>query len=186
MSTLTITNNFTNATTADATQVNTNFSDVKSFVDSHCLHKDAATVLGTYLEAKIPWGLVAAPVRITTSSSTFTTITDIAGLSITFTAVSGRRYRLMLTARTAVTDAPGSVRISIADSGNTRVAAADVHSSSASVGGAPMIVREEITGISGSKTYKVRGEVISGGGNGLVPAGATDPAIFTIEDVGGI
>lgn len=44
MSTLTITNNFTNSTTADAPQVNTNFTDVKSFVDSHLLHKDAGSL----------------------------------------------------------------------------------------------------------------------------------------------
>lgn len=47
MSSLTITNNFTNSTTADAEEVDANFTDVKDFVDSHCVHKDE-----TALEAK--------------------------------------------------------------------------------------------------------------------------------------
>jgi hypothetical protein len=38
MSTLTLTNAFSNATTADATEVNSNFDDVKDFVDTHLLH----------------------------------------------------------------------------------------------------------------------------------------------------
>jgi hypothetical protein len=47
MSSLTITNNFTNSTTADAEEVDANFTDVKDFVDSHCVHKGE-----TALEAK--------------------------------------------------------------------------------------------------------------------------------------
>ena len=131
-------------------------------------------------------GLVAAPATLTATSATFTSIADIAGLSITWTASSTRRYRAMLTARGAVTDIAGSVRIRITDGAGTSVAAGDSHSSTASVVGAPMIVRAELTGLSGSQTYKVRGEVLTGGGNGSLVAGATDKAHFTIEDVGGI
>jgi hypothetical protein len=47
MSTLTVTHNFVNSTTADAEEVDQNFTDVKTFVDSHCVHKGE-----TALEAK--------------------------------------------------------------------------------------------------------------------------------------
>jgi microcystin-dependent protein len=46
MATLNITNSFSNGTTADALQVNQNFTDVKSFVESNVVHVDGSVKAG--------------------------------------------------------------------------------------------------------------------------------------------
>jgi hypothetical protein len=130
-------------------------------------------------------GLVDVPKVRTTTIGPFTSQVDASGLSISWVAAAGRWYHALFTARTAATDAVGSVRARITDAANNPVAAGDVHCSSASVGGAPMVASAYVSGLSGSTTLKVRVEVLSGGGNGTIPAGATDPATFTVEDVGG-
>lgn len=46
MATLNVTNTFTNGTVADALQVNQNFTDVKSFVESNVVHVDGSVKAG--------------------------------------------------------------------------------------------------------------------------------------------
>lgn len=58
MATLNVTNTFTNGTAANATEVNQNFTDVKTFVEGSLVHADGTVKAGTVAIAN---GAITAP-----------------------------------------------------------------------------------------------------------------------------
>jgi len=129
MSSLTITNSFVNATTADATQVNTNFSDVKSFVDSHVVHghdfsvvrcgarvrRVAVQSITNGASTAISWDTEDQDTDgfITPTSTTFTIPSGKAGIYVVSlqaaASVSGRKF-MVLTPTSSITGMPSSFR----------------------------------------------------------------------------
>lgn len=118
----------------------------------------------------------------TTSQTGITTVTDATGLSVTWTAVAGRYYRLMASVpATAVTNTAAPTML-ITDSSNTQIAAGF---------GPTLAVGDNITlnavavvsPGSGSVTYKVRVQRQSGTGTITIQQ-AGNAGWFVVEDIG--
>jgi hypothetical protein len=120
---------------------------------------------------------------ITATSAVFTTLADIAGLSVTFTAVANRRYKISASGFIASTVANDTGRLSITDGANAQQQAGNVPLPVANTGYA-MGFFVVVTPSAGSVTYKIRGERQAGTGNLTISAGATLPATILIEDIG--
>lgn len=128
----------------------------------------------------LQWGVMGTATG-TTSQSGITTATDLTTLTVTFTAVTGRRYRtsVYVPSATQSTNA-ATVALIIADGSNTQIQAStekfnigDFHSLSASV-------VETIS--AGSVTRK--GRLAASAASIGTTLGATAPAYIIVEDVG--
>lgn len=120
--------------------------------------------------------------QTTTTTTGVTAVTDVTGLSVTFNAVAGRRYRAM-----AVVDvldsASSSVYVLSLKEGATglhRAAHVNGHTGANTV----QLLYVSNTSISGSKTWKVTLERASGAGTLSTTNGATYPSFLLIEDIG--
>lgn len=128
----------------------------------------------------LPWGVVGTATG-TTSQSGITTVTDLTSLSVTFTAVTGRRYRTLVFLPFVVQSTnAATVSVLIADGSNTQLqasaekfGASDFRSLSASV-------VETIS--AGSVTRKAR--ISASAASVGTTLGATTPAYILVEDVG--
>ena len=121
---------------------------------------------------------------VTTNQTGITTVVDVTGLSITWTAISSRVYELEAFVNVSSSAASDNVNVNICDSSNNQIQAA-VADLSTTVGRLETIsVRARVTGLSGSVTYKVRIFRNAGTGTLTVEAGATRPATFIVKDIG--
>lgn len=122
--------------------------------------------------------------QITTGSATFTTVADITGLSVTWTAYSNRIYELEFVGNVTSSVAADEAFMTITDAANAAIAG--TFSDMPGVAGRryPCVVKARLTGVSGSVTYKVRGSRNTGTGNLQVIAAAGRPAIFWVKDIG--
>lgn len=125
--------------------------------------------------------------RMATASKTsqqvgITTVTDITGLSVTFTALSGRRYEISLECLLFSTAAADIAQVQITDSSNNVKSLAQV----SCLNGFGLSARcsFDLTGVSGSQTYKVRLVRVGGTGTLIFDCGATYPAVLRANDVG--
>lgn len=124
------------------------------------------------------WGTVGYAAQTSTQTG-FTTETDISGVSVTFTPVSGRRYRSTL--RVPVADcAAVSTLAGLIYNGATRVGQGN--QSIAAGAGTNHTVQAIHTGLSGSTTLK--GRFISTGGSATLTATADIPIWLLVEDIG--
>lgn len=124
------------------------------------------------------WGTVGYAAQ-TSSQAGFTTETDISGVSVTFTPVSGRRYRSTL--RVPVADcAVASTLAGFVYNGATRVSQSN--QSIAAGASTNHTVQAVHTGLSGSTTLK--GRFISTGGSATLTATADVPIWLMVEDIG--
>lgn len=133
----------------------------------------------------LPWGTVAYA-ETTTSQNTITTLVDLTGLSVTWAALTGRRYRITLFAEVNGT-AAGDLGVAyITTDANVEVRR-HVFTVPALVGGvgysAIQTSRVE-SGLSGSVTRKARLQRNSGAGSVSLFASATTPAHLIVEDIG--
>jgi hypothetical protein len=108
---------------------------------------------------------------------------DTTGLSVTVDVVAGHRYRITFNGPGIQSSVTGDVgQISITDGAGTRLTGTGrveaLFSNSPCNGGALIATDLPTTG---SKTYKVRHERISGTGNVGVGADATRPAFIMVE-----
>lgn len=128
----------------------------------------------------MPWGMIAQTVGTADTSTTTTTVT---WLTVTFTAVSGRQYRIVGSGalQTNTDDQIGALLIT--DASNTQLARADVFTKS-SVYSAHGFVEVFETGLSGSTERRLRVSRTSATGNQRGEASATQPAYLTVYDVG--
>lgn len=124
------------------------------------------------------WGTVGYAAQTATQTG-FATEADISGVSVTFTPVSGRRYRSTL--RVPVADcAVASILAGFIYNGATLVGQGN--QSIAAGAGTNHTVQAIHTGLSGSTTLK--GRFISTGGSATLTASADVPIWLLVEDIG--
>jgi len=147
------------------------FSALDSEVDSNRANSSWGTVSGGY-------------VQITSNVTGITTIADVTGLSITFTAVASRRYRIDVGCmmQTDGSTANNQGRLYITDGSNNVLQRRDVN---LAVGALPAGISATAIVVpgAGSVTYKARAER-SIANNLSVIAAATIPAFILITDIG--
>lgn len=130
---------------------------------------------------QLPWGIIARSTATAAQNGIGTSATDLTGLSVTWTAVAGRSYRL--TATTQFIYASGSPAVAvfkIVTSGGTQVQETNVVGSATVYSAAHLST--VVSPAAGSVTYKVQGNVNSGTMN--VFAASNAPIFLMVEDLG--
>lgn len=211
MANLIVTNTLVEGTKALASDVNQNFGDVRTFVDAQVVHKDGTNpftvmpILPSALASGVTtaataankayvddrhfnsaWGVVDAAALDTGQVVQGTTDVDVTDLTVTFTAVAGRLYRISGWLRAGGSTTPnGSAVVKLTDG-------ADVQLQQDRYGliGDNQdrftfnIVHYEL-GVAGSVTYKLRVSEASGSSrNWQIIAAADNPAYLVAEDIG--
>lgn len=131
--------------------------------------------------AGLPWGVMGYVNGSTSDQTGITTVADVTGLSVTFTAVSSRLYRTTLTVCVQQKTAGDTPNVYITDGSDTAKKAASATLDVDEISQALAIVLLE-TGLSGSVTRKGRAAVGSGS---VTVVGTQDryPTII-VEDMG--
>jgi hypothetical protein len=127
-----------------------------------------------------PRGLMAYGDKTATQTGIGGSLTDVTGLTATFTAITNRLYRLTAWARTQQSTA-SDVWIQIADSGNSPVNTG-VKTGSSSSWDNVFVVIGLVSPPSGSITYKVRALV--GAGTVSIQASSASRSYLIAEDIG--
>lgn len=125
-------------------------------------------------------GGTIAYAQVTANQAGITTITDLTGLSVTFTAATGRRYKITGFALLSSSVATDVYRISLTDGSNNLL---QLNENVASSTSAPIVMRID-TPSAGSLTYKLRATRQAGTGNVTLNAGPGLPAFILVEDIG--
>lgn len=131
--------------------------------------------------ANFAWGVVARVSRVTDQSIN-TGLADITGLSVTWTALSSRLYKISFHA-IARTSGAGNIYISavITDSSNTVKQYARGGATTTDLRfGLDCFLYE--SGLSGSQTRKIRADCSAS--TAVIEAGANYPALLIVEDIG--
>lgn len=127
------------------------------------------------------WGVVASASK-TSNQGSITTLTDVTGMSVTFTAVSGRRYLTTLELLAISTVAADFYESRITDGSNVLKQLSTVY-----IGNLSSSIKSHLSvlesGLSGSVTRKARVARI-GTGTLTVSADATYPSQIVVYDVG--
>lgn len=111
------------------------------------------------------WGLVTSANQ--TADTAFTTVNEIAGMRVTWTAVVNRKYKTVASNVNSYHDtAVGQCHFFIADSGGSPISSAVYNFPSVVNGIVPLTVIVTETGLSGSITRILAGVKDTGGGNG--------------------
>ena len=155
----------------------------------------AAVVAGALIDPttfgnEVVTALNAAPrgtvgyAQVTANQAGITTIADITGVSVTWTAVAGRRYRISVKAMLISSVATDDANVWIRDSANVKYEAFGVNCPSTTHGinasGSAIV-----TGLgAGSKTFKLSVERATGTGTITAVAGADFPMYILVEDIG--
>lgn len=139
-------------------------------------------VTAAKLATAIPRGVMGYTAK-TTEQTGITTVVDITGLSVTFTAVAGRRYRVTLQALVFSSVANDIVQIQIRDGSGTVLNLSQVLAPSTTFG-VSAACQFVTNGWSGSTTVKAAALRNSGTGSVTFDAGATYPAYILVEDIG--
>jgi len=120
----------------------------------------------------------------TTSQASITSMVDIASLTVTFTAVAGRRYKATVMFHWEQTVADGAFFVYINDTVSNLMRFTVDEAANRPQG--KMFAYANLTSITGVKTWKVRCERDSGTASGTFFGAATYPAFISIEDIGQI
>jgi hypothetical protein len=129
----------------------------------------------------LPWGLVGSA-NLTSNSSSFTTQTDISGLSVTFTSVSGRKYRVSTNVNLQSTVATDDVRgYLFVDGVSTATMVAHL-----SLADRAYRVQDHtiVSGTGSSMTVKIRGQRQAGSGTCTCSNNSSNSSWLIVEDVG--
>jgi hypothetical protein len=129
----------------------------------------------------LPWGYVGHA-SITSNSSAFTTIADVSGLTVTFTALADRLYVVYFTGAVMST-AVDRIDLQITNGSNT----VQRETFTDTVANTPVgmdFATDPLEPGAGSITYKIRAERAAGSGTCTVQAAATNRATITVMDVG--
>lgn len=142
------------------------------------LHQQHHDVIHTFVDAGAPKGVVGYA-RASAAQTGITTITDITGCTVTWTATSTRLYKILVHFPTWTQNtAAGLWRVFVTTPANGQVAQALKSTPAGSYDSVVSIHYE--TGLSGSTTRKVRTETNAGTGDtvsGWLP-------IIIVEDIG--
>jgi hypothetical protein len=129
--------------------------------------------------AGMPWGVMGYDVGSTSDQTGISSVTDITGLSVTFTAVSTRLYIAVLTVCVSQQTSGGAVDLYLRDG-----ASATVHRTTATLAtndAATIQICWPETGLSGSTTRK--GSVSTSAGTMTVVGNASRNASLIIYDL---
>lgn len=122
-------------------------------------------------------------VEVSSAQAGITTLTDLTSVTITWTAVAGRRYRLAVQVTVTAVTNPASAAIFITDSGNTQAGSPGITPSLVAGDLATVTAFAVVTPGAGSKTYKVR--IQRNGGTGTITAQPSSLVTsFVVEDIG--
>lgn len=121
--------------------------------------------------------------QITANQGSITTIADVTGLTVTWTAVTGRSYRIAVQCEASSTVAADVVIVAITDPSNTIKTRATTVLPTATVS-ATLAASVIESGLSGSTTRKVRAQRALGTGTITLTAAATFPAFILVLDIG--
>jgi hypothetical protein len=131
----------------------------------------------------LPLGEVAYA-EITANQGSITTITDVTGLSVTWTAVAGRVYEVTVQALILSSVADDICQLAITNAANTIQSWGAVSSRSPSAFGESVGCTKRVTGLSGAITWKARAARQAGTGNVTVIGDVTVPAFIKVVDMG--
>lgn len=203
MATASVTYTFTALTKAQAAQVNQNFSDATGFLNNQVVHVDGSKSMTGALTlpnssptvdnhaARKKYvddlHLASAQGRVgyaeITAAQTFTTLADVTGLSVTFTAAASRYYKISVHGLLRSSVANDVAQLVIANAANTTLNVGQVVCANTTFAvGAPVSFVAQPA--AGSVTYKVRCVRSSGTGTVTLDAAATYPAFILVEDIG--
>jgi hypothetical protein len=119
---------------------------------------------------------------VTANQTGITSVTDLTGLLVTWTAVAGRRYKVTVTGEITATVGDGAYVVALTTSSNTdlkRAADACLTTSSRTF----TLTYVEVPG-AGSVTRKARLSKAGGTGTVGLSASSTNPAFILVEDIG--
>jgi len=177
---LTIPNRFFPGTLADADQVNADFDAVAAYVNSSL---ETVTTHNSDI-ALLPKGKVSGGyVQVTANQGSITTIVDLTSLTVTFTALASRYYKITGYGQLQSTVANDTAILTIADGAGTQLQQTNVVLPVANASEA-LMTQIAIQPGAGSKTYKLRAARNTGTGTITFAAGATFPGFILIEDIG--
>lgn len=196
MATAAVTHTFTAGTAAQAAQVNTNFSDLVSFLNNSVVHKDGSVAMTGQLSLSADptasqhaarkqyvdnaHKLVGSALR-TTDQTGITSETDITTMTTTWTATAGRWYRIFGKTQFGdnFTGANGELVLHL--NGVERDSSGFVNVGQGSGLG---LVMYFTNAISGSQTAKLRARRSLGSGSITVFGSAARQMQLTVEDMG--
>jgi hypothetical protein len=140
-------------------------------------------VIGAQVPALSPPRGIIAEARRTANQTGITTITDLTGLTITFTAWPGRTYKVrgeVVLESTVVADIP---KLSLTDGSNNLLKQSFWVVENAGQG-IPYNVELSFNALTGSNTFKLRAERNAGAATITMDASAANPAWLRLEDIG--
>lgn len=134
-----------------------------------------------YANWNLPWGQLGSVYRTSGSYTVTTSIGDVTGMTVTFTAVANRLYKATWLVNVNKSTSTNYVELTFTDSANTLYAALDATISSngyANLSGSTIM-----SGLSaGSKTFKLR--AVTGSDTATIYGASFSPCVLLIEDVG--
>lgn len=157
-----------------------NFRQMNSEVET--IATDVASIDTRVIALENMGYITGATTTTTQSGITSGTYTDVTGLSVTWTAVAGRRYKISASLRCTQSTAVGVVEVLITTGAGTQV-----HRDSMTLGvneSASFNPWTVVTPSAGSVTYKVRFVTFSGGGTVATTLDATQVGRIMVEDIG--
>lgn len=122
--------------------------------------------------------------QVTSNQTGITTMTDLTGLSVTWTAVAGRRYRVSFKVLVFSTVANDDANVWVRDGSSASLNAYGVRAVSTTHG--IMVAGSHVlTGLSaGSQTVKLSLQRAAGSGSVALAAASTHPSFILVEDIG--
>ncbi len=138
---------------------------------------------GSWTSLNGPRGYMGYAQR-TSNQTGITTMTDITSLSVTWTAVAGRRYKASFKVLVFSTVANDDVNVWLRNGSSTSLNAYGVRAVSTTHG--IMVAGSHVlTGLSaGSQTVKLSLERAAGSGSVALAAASTHPSFILVEDIG--
>jgi len=176
---LTIPNRFFPGTLTDGDQVNADFDAVAAYVNG------SLETVATHNSdlALLPKGKMGYAQVTATQGSITTPVVDLTSLTLTFTALASRYYRVSGFGLFASTVADDMFTVTITDGAGTQLQQASIQLRVANVSQL-WTIQYVVQPGAGSKTYKLRSVRATGTGTGTLTAGATFPNFILIEDIG--
>lgn len=142
----------------------------------------SGAILTAQQQNNFPFGVQGYVKRTAGSVSVTTTMTDITGVTVSFTAITGRAYKVTANFTATKNTAIGTMTLQITDGTPTVLYEFPLEMTAISSGYLPCI-SVVVTGLSaGSQTLKLRASVSIN--TGTIFATAANPLSFIVEDIG--
>jgi hypothetical protein len=138
----------------------------------------AGAILTADQQNRFPRGVMAYSTRTTGFTAT-TTFSDV-GVSVTFTAATGRNYKISFHCIAQKETTQGTTTVALTDSANTQIQAAvgfNLAGTQLPLGGFVVV-----SPAAGSVTYKLR--AVASVNTSTIQGAATNPIVLLVEDLG--